>query len=179
MKSIGLAARPESLLNPKELVFNNRISGIVEDNRKQLTIIEHFLCARYCSEHFVCIISFKRHNNLCSRMCYPSFLKGVTNNFHLFKQKIYLFISGCVRSQSRHLESLLQCTGLSLVVVCGLSSCSSWAWLPQRMWHLSSPNRYKACVPCIRRQILNHWTTREVPYHPYLKIKKNFILEYS
>ena len=121
MKSIGLAARPESLLNPKELVFSNRISGIVEDNRKQLTIIEHFLCARYCSEHFVCIISFKRHNNLCSRMSYPSFLKGVTNNFHLFKQKIYLFISGCVRSQSRREGASLHHEG-SFVVMHGVSS---------------------------------------------------------
>ena len=31
------------------------------------------------------------------------------------------------------------------------------------MWDLTSPTRDQTCVPCIARQILNHWTTREVP----------------
>ena len=31
------------------------------------------------------------------------------------------------------------------------------------MWDLSSPTRDRICVPFIGRQILNHWTTREVP----------------
>ena len=28
---------------------------------------------------------------------------------------------------------------------------------------LSSPSRDQTVVPCISRQVLNHWTTREVP----------------
>ena len=33
------------------------------------------------------------------------------------------------------------------------------------LWHMgSSWTRYQTHVPCIGRQILNHWTTREVPY---------------
>ena len=31
------------------------------------------------------------------------------------------------------------------------------------MWDLSSLTRDQTHVPCIGRQILNHWTTREVP----------------
>ena len=31
------------------------------------------------------------------------------------------------------------------------------------MWDLSSPTRDRTRIPCIGRQILNHWTTREVP----------------
>ena len=31
------------------------------------------------------------------------------------------------------------------------------------MWDLSSPTRAGTNAPCIERQILNHWTTREVP----------------
>ena len=31
------------------------------------------------------------------------------------------------------------------------------------MWDLSSLTRGQTHVPCIRRQILNHWTTREAP----------------
>ena len=31
------------------------------------------------------------------------------------------------------------------------------------MWDLNSPCRDGTHVPCIGRQILNHWTTREVP----------------
>ena len=31
------------------------------------------------------------------------------------------------------------------------------------MWDLSSLTGDRTCVPCIGRQILSHWTTREVP----------------
>ena len=41
--------------------------------------------------------------------------------------------------------------------------CSSGAWLPCRMWNLSSTTRDRTHVLCIGRQILNHWTIREVP----------------
>ena len=49
-----------------------------------------------------------------------------------------------------------------LVVVCGVSSCSAWAKLPCGMWDPSSLTGDQTCIPCIARQILNHWTTREV-----------------
>ena len=35
--------------------------------------------------------------------------------------------------------------------------------VPRGMWDLNSPTRDLAHVHCIGRQILNHWTTREVP----------------
>ena len=44
-----------------------------------------------------------------------------------------------------------------------LSSCSTWAWLPHSRWDLSSLTRDRTHVPCIRRWILHHWNTREVP----------------
>ena len=34
---------------------------------------------------------------------------------------------------------------------------------PRGMWDLSSPTRDRTLTPCIGRQSLNHWTTREVP----------------
>ena len=37
------------------------------------------------------------------------------------------------------------------------------------MWDLGSPIRDQTCIPCIARQILKHWTSREVPP---LRIKK-------
>ena len=42
------------------------------------------------------------------------------------------------------------------------SSCGPWAWLPDGMWDLSSLTKDRTHVPCIGRQILNHWTTSEV-----------------
>ena len=44
-----------------------------------------------------------------------------------------------------------------------LSSCGVQAQLPRGMWDLRSPVRDWTSIPCIGRQILNHWTTREVP----------------
>ena len=44
-----------------------------------------------------------------------------------------------------------------------LSTCSAWAQLLSGTWDLTSPIRDRTQVSCIARQILNHWTTREVP----------------
>ena len=41
------------------------------------------------------------------------------------------------------------------------SSCSVWV---HPLWHVgSSQTRDWSHIPCIGRQILNHWTTREIP----------------
>ena len=51
----------------------------------------------------------------------------------------------------------------------GFSSCSTWAHQYMYMGIVApkhvvfSRTRDWTCVPCIGRQILNHWTTREVP----------------
>ena len=44
-----------------------------------------------------------------------------------------------------------------------LSSCGAWALSPLGMRSLSSSVRDQIQVSCVKRQILNHWTTREVP----------------
>ena len=46
------------------------------------------------------------------------------------------------------------------------SRYSTPALLPQGMWALSSLARDQTRVPHTVRQILNHWTTREVPQRP-------------
>ena len=60
---------------------------------------------------------------------------------------------------------------LILVAVHRLSSCDSWAQLPCSKWNLSSQTRDRTCIPCIARQILNHWTTKEGPIVILLKSK--------
>ena len=55
------------------------------------------------------------------------------------------------------------CAGLVFIVRYVLSSCGAQAWLPCSMWGLSSLTRDPTHVLYVERQILNHWTTREVP----------------
>ena len=61
----------------------------------------------------------------------------------------------------------------------GFSCCSTWArehrltscgvWLSCSPQHMgSSQTRDQTCVPCLSRQILNHWTSRKVPAAPFL-----------
>ena len=52
------------------------------------------------------------------------------------------------------------------MAVLGLG-CGVWALLPHGMWDLSSRTRDRTLVLCIERQILSHWTTREV-FQQYL-----------
>ena len=55
-------------------------------------------------------------------------------------------------------ESLVLNTGSS-------SNCCALPWLLHGMWDLSSLARDWTHISCIGTQILNHWTTREVPGH--------------
>ena len=41
---------------------------------------------------------------------------------------------------------------------------------PRGMWDLTSPTRDRTLTPCIGRLSLNHWTAREVPEAPLLKV---------
>ena len=70
-------------------------------------------------------------------LCFPS--------YNLLFLKKYLFIWLCQ----------------VLFIAHGLSSCGTQALCG--MWDLSSPTRDQTGISCIRRQILNHWTTRESP----------------
>ena len=90
----------------------------------------------------------------------------VWNYFSLSWLKIYLAALGLsCGTWDLHciLEDLsLQCTD-SLVVMHRLSSCGTQPLLLHGTWDLSSQTRDRTCDPCIARQIINHWPTREVP----------------
>ena len=99
---------------------------------------------------------------------------------------IYLF--GCVTSQSWHEGSLLWHVGSFVaarglfVAACGLlSSCGAQALehagsvvaarglsCAAACWILVSRPGIEPMSPCTERQILNHWTTREVPSQSWL-----------
>ena len=100
-----------------------------------------------------------------------------------------------------HADLSLQSTGSSLrrpgSRARRLSSCGTWAlqlWragslvvahrlqntqaqLPHDMWDLSSTTRDQTRIPCIGRQILNHWTTREVPTEGVLMLFSTVAVE--
>ena len=59
---------------------------------------------------------------------------------------------------------------LNLLQYCFFYGFCAWGFfvlfyfvLPQGMWDLSSRARDQTCTPCIGRQSLIHWTSREVP----------------
>ena len=72
-----------------------------------------------------------------------------------------------------HGLSLVAAHGVYTVAVApglqlGLMDFATWTLLPHGKWDLSSRTRYQTCVPCDARQILDHWTTREVPINSFL-----------
>ena len=67
-----------------------------------------------------------------------------------------------------------------LAAECRISCCGEWVssvvpglGCPVALWHLSSPTRDQTCIPCVGRWILNHWTTREVPWLLVMREKRN------
>ena len=79
-------------------------------------------------------------------LCFPISAERVFINVFL-----YLAASG------------LSCAVQGLLLWCSDSLVVVSAWLLHGMWDLSSLTRDQTLVPCIINQILNHWTTREVP----------------
>ena len=52
---------------------------------------------------------------------------------------------------------------LVFVAACqNFSNCGTRASLPQGVWDFNSLTRDQTHITCIGKQILNHWTTREV-----------------
>ena len=78
------------------------------------------------------------------------------------------YVFGCIRSSLQHTRSSL-CHAGSFTVVHRLPNCNSWAQLLHSMWDLSFPTRDLIYIHCIAKQILNHWTTREVPVNFFFK----------
>ena len=123
--------------------------------------------------------------NLLSHSFVNPFQNFSKTSLFLFKITVHF---GCAGSLLLH-EGFLQLwrVGTTLAAVGGLLvpvafCCGAWAlgeagfsscgWWVQQLWHLglvalvwdlSSQIRGGACVPCIGRWVLNHWTTREVP----------------
>ena len=83
-------------------------------------------------------------------------VRGINGLSFLFKK--YLF--GCVRSYLWHVGSFLDALGL--VVGASRLSCSA------STWSLRALMRDRICIPCIARQILIDWTTREVSGSSFL-----------
>ena len=65
----------------------------------------------------------------------------------------------------------------SQVVVCGLLLLQCMGLVPHDMWDLNSLTRDRTCIPCAGRQILNHWSTKEVPrlLHYVINLSVEFI----
>ena len=58
----------------------------------------------------------------------------------------------------------------SLVVAHRLSTFCTQTQLSHGMWELSSLTRDRTLVPYIGRQVLNHWTTRDIPKQLFLEV---------
>ena len=54
--------------------------------------------------------------------------------------------------------------GLSLVGLPRAPEREGSAVVVYNMWDLNSLTGDRTCVPCIRRQILNHWAIRGIPH---------------
>ena len=96
--------------------------------------------------------------NLHSGVCLFVFW---TFNYLFLAVWVFVAVSGL--SLGRRVGATLQ------VWRTGFPLWSTWALLPHGVWDLRSWTRDWTPVPCIDRQILNHWTTREVPWCSYSK----------
>ena len=74
---------------------------------------------------------------------------------------------------SEHFHPFTKYLFIYLLAVLALH-CGTWTLMPRGMWDLRSPARDQTCVSWIGRQILNHWTTREVPRSFFNQSIRNF-----
>ena len=60
-----------------------------------------------------------------------------------------------------------------LFCLCWVFAALLQTWLPLSMWDLTYPTRERTYIPCMGRQILTHWTTRDVCLSFFLKGKNH------
>ena len=114
-----------------------------------------------CWVMMVTVLIFWEISLLFSIVATPTYIPANSVLFVDFLKNLFIYgFSG----------SSLQCVGFSLWWLLLLQSTGSRAQTQSLQclglvapWFLGSPQtRGWTCVPCIARQILNHWTTREV-----------------
>ena len=131
-----------------------------------LSTLPSYLCLKVVRQEF-CYFAFFKNISVFTythTFCLPyPYLNKYLYLFFL----IYFYLSGCFGSQLQHSGSSLHHVE-SFIVAHRPCSCGMWAQLPYGMWDLSSPTRGRTHVPCIAWQILNHWTTREMPINIFL-----------
>ena len=75
---------------------------------------------------------------------------------------VYLFLAA--QSLPCCAWAFSSCSEQGLFSSCGgFSCCGAQALLPCTMWDPGSHTKDRTCIPCIGRQMLHDWTTREVP----------------
>ena len=89
--------------------------------------------------------------------------------FILFKKYLFIWLTQVLVAARRIFMASVRDL---FILVCILSSCGSCAQLLCSMRDLSSPTRDRTHTPYIAGQILNHWTTREVPFLLLLDVSK-------
>ena len=110
---------------------------------------------------------------------------------HYFLQIFKILIFDCAGSVAMCRLSLVTVHGHLIEVASLVAAHSSRARGLQQLWHMglvalwhveSSWTRDQTCVPCIGRQIFNHWTTREVQTHSFIcsfsSLFFHFLLQY-
>ena len=97
--------------------------------------------------------------------CTPHFQPALSMTFgevFVFFQLLWVLVAAC------KLLYLLSTGPRALA-----NSCNTQVQLPQGRWDLSTLTRDQTQVSCIRRQVLNLWTTREVSVpHGFITIEK-------
>ena len=106
--------------------------------------------------------------------------KGSDNAVHFLDLVTYLHKKECSQRKYFRKADLLSylnshlslSLSLFFLTMLGLLGGAQWvrAELIHSMWDLSFPTSDRIYVPCIGKQILNHWTTRDVPSTPILKL---------
>ena len=121
-----------------------------------------------------------------ARIFFPRKLSKIHGKFCMNEQLVVLLImkngKGILLHESAVIYPLcvhfilflkiFDCVGLCWGASCGVQA----SLVAEGIWDLSSPTRDQTCIPCIGRQILNHWTTREVPsMRTFKKLSSNIL----
>ena len=115
--------------------------------------------------------SSSNYYSLQRTTCHTFFLIGTTANFRIpILKNIYLFLAALGLSCSARASLQLWHVGprARRPCSCSMQAFQLWQVGLVALWNVRSQFPYQGSIPCpcIGRQILNHWTTREVPGFP-------------
>ena len=167
ISSFASASRCPGSLSPHSLLFSDALLTLFQYESSQWGGVGAFICSCNTEQHKYFIIVLRTG----AWLRFSLLSSSVGNRIHSRGFKTICELCFCLSLSSPGLSSEPHTHKPNCLPDICLFVCL-FLTIHYSIWDLSSPTRDWTCASVLKVWTLNHWTTREVPWHPLFEISE-------